>query len=83
MINKKTVNNNLYLISDLALASAIYLYYPIKTINKSNPQKAYFIFKKNKNINAIIERYWCGDLKVEPQLYFNSIKALKNRIYNT
>ena len=76
------LNDNLYSTSDLALAATIFLFYPIRSINKENPSKVYFIFEKDKNFDLIIERYWHSDLKVDPQKYFNSIKALKNRIYN-
>ncbi|MHB8276494.1 MAG: DUF5659 domain-containing protein [Candidatus Humimicrobiaceae bacterium] len=75
--------DNLYSTSDLALAAAVSLYYPIKSIDKKNPSKVYFIFEKDKKFDLIVECYWRSDLKVDPQKYFNSIKALKNRIYNT
>jgi hypothetical protein len=76
-------DKNLYSTSDLALAAAINLYYPIKAINKDNPKKVYFIFEKSKNLNLVIEKFWGRELKVDALLYFNSLKTLKNRIYNS
>ncbi len=74
---------NLYKTSDLALAAAINLYYPIKSINKENPKKVYFVFKKSKNLDLVIEKFWKRDLKVDALLYFNNLRVLKNRIYNS
>ena len=79
-INNK--DNNLYSTSDLALAAAISLYYPVITINKSNPKKVIFIFRKDRNLDLLVERYWKGDLKIEVKQYFSNLKLLKNRIYN-
>ncbi len=81
-MNKETTINNLYSTSDLALVATLSLYYSIKAINKDNPKRVYFVFNKDKNFDLIVERYWRGDLKVNPQAYFNSIKLIKNRIYN-
>jgi len=81
MNNKKNIDD--YITSDLALASALCTYYSVKTINRNNPNKVFFIFQKDKNFDLIVERYWRGDLKIEPKLYFQNIKILKTRIYNS
>ena len=70
-----------YKTSDLALSAALSVYYPISSIDRDNPNKVYFIFQKDKNFDLIVERYWHGDLKIDPQTYFNSLKILKTRIY--
>ncbi len=75
-------NKKLFKTSDLALAAVINLHYPIKTINKDNPKKVYFIFEKSKNLDLVIEKFWGRELKVDALLYFNSLKTLKTRIYN-
>ena len=67
--------------SDLALAAVIFLYFPIKSINKTDPKKVIFIFERNKNLDELIEGYFNRSLKLEPQMYFNALKALKGRIY--
>ena len=82
-MKKELINNNLYSTSDLALVAVLSLYYPIKAINNDNPKRIYFIFAEDKNFKLLIERYWKGDLKVDPQAYFNSLRQLKNRIYNS
>lgn len=52
------LTNNLYSTSDLALATALNSYYPIEAINKTKPKKVMFVFKKDKNFDRLIERYY-------------------------
>jgi len=73
--------NNFYKTSDLALATTLSLFCPIETLKKINSHKAYFIFKRNKKIDELLDRYWRQELRVEPQLYFNQLKILKARLY--
>jgi len=75
--------NNIFKTSDLALAAVILLYYPIQSINKSNPKRVIFIFTKDKNFDLYIERFYRGELSVNPFKYFQNLKLLKNRIYNS
>lgn len=75
-------NENIYSTSDLALAATLNLYYPVRSIKRTNSNKAEFIFKKNKKLDLIIERFWRSELKVDALSYFNSLRTLKNRIYN-
>ncbi len=75
--------DNIYKTSDLALAAAISLFYPIKSMNKENPKKVVFIFLKDRNFDLYIERFYKGELKEDLQLYFQHLKLIKNRIYNS
>lgn len=73
---------NYYYTSDLALATAISLWYPIDAIDRQNPRKASFLFKRNAKLNELLEAYWKRELKIEPQEYFNQLKAIKARLYS-
>jgi hypothetical protein len=77
ILNEKEI----YRTADLALATAISLFYPIERIEKENPRKAQFLFKRNKQLDSLIESYWRGELKVEPQAYFNQLRIIKARLY--
>lgn len=79
--NKDSKNNEIYSTSDLSLAALLHVYYPIDQINRTNPKQIIFIFKKDKNLELLIEKYWKDNLKVSPLKYFNSLKSLKNIIY--
>lgn len=69
--------------SDLALAGAIALYFPLEAIDKTqNQYKAQFLFKRDRSLDKLVEAYWRGELKVEPQTYFNQLKNIKARLYS-
>jgi hypothetical protein len=74
-------NENYYSTSDLALSAAISLWYPLESIDKTNPQKVTFLFKRDDELDQLVEAFWRGSLKVDPQAYFNQLKAIKSRIY--
>lgn len=79
----KNLNNEIfYCTTDLSLAGALLSYYPLSNLNLENPKKAVFIFKKDKKFDLAIEKYWHGDLRVDPRQYFNNLKMLKSRIHN-
>ena len=80
-MNKIMSELKYYRTSDLALASAIALYYPIDAIDKQNPHKAEFIFRREENFDALIEQYWKGLLRIEPQAYFQQLRLVKSRLY--
>jgi len=44
--------------------------------------KSLFCFESSKKIQEINDRYWRKELLIEPQLLFDSLKFLKNRLYN-
>lgn len=67
--------------SDLAQVAAISLEFPIEKVDKTNPKKVVFFFKKTRKLDSYLEKYWDDTLKISPQSYFAQIKAIKNRIY--
>lgn len=71
-----------YCTSDLALATAISLWYPIDAIDRQNPHKATFLFMRDEKLDELLEAYWKRELRVEPQTYFNQLKAIKARLYS-
>jgi hypothetical protein len=68
--------------SDLALATAIsVLGIAIEAMQETDGERMNFIFTKSDRLTDIVNRYWRGELLVEPQAYFNQLKVLKTRIY--
>ena len=68
--------------SDLPLCATIrYFGYQIEAINRENPAKAIFLFKRDENLNKLIQQYWAHQLLVEPVAFFNCLKECKSRIY--
>jgi len=82
MEKKISKEEKFYRTSDFALATAISLFYPIEAIEKENPKRAIFVFKRTKELEKTIAKYWKRELKVEPQAYFNQMRILKARLYN-
>ena len=67
---------------DLALAAVVSMYYPLEAIEwTENPHRAKFLFKRDNQLDQLISSYYRGELKINPQVYFNSLKSLKGRLF--
>lgn len=71
-----------YSTSDLFCAVTVSLWFPLDSINKTNPNRAEFTFKREPQLDSLIEAYWRGDLKVEPKQFASQIKIIKSRLYD-
>jgi len=40
-----------------------------------------FVFKHSKKLDELVEKYWRGKIKVDPQKFFGQLKTIKTRIY--
>jgi hypothetical protein len=75
--------NKMFLTFDLGLASSlISLGYELWNLEKSNPKKVQFIFRRAEGIDSIINDYWQNRLKLNARALFENQKMLKNRIYS-
>lgn len=81
MKNTKLLLGSTFQTNDLSLATIISLFYPIEAIDKSNPYKVVFIFKREEGLDRLIESYWRREIKTEPQALFYQLKAIKTRLY--
>lgn len=79
---KQDENSNFYLTSDLALATAINMHVPMESINRSNPRKAVFVFKRSTDLEKIVDSFFRNEMKVTPQGYFNQLRDIKARLYS-
>jgi hypothetical protein len=70
--------------SDISLCATICCYgYQIEAIDRQNPSKAVFLIKRDEQLDGLIKLYFTHQLKVEPLSFFNFLKEIKSRIYNT
>ena len=77
------LKKRLYTTNDLALSSALLsMQFILCDMDFSDPKKTYFVFVEDQELREAIQAYWSGKLRVEPRLYFNTLKDLKSRIYN-
>lgn len=74
--------NDFYKTSDLPLAVVLSLFYPLEAIDRTNPRRAFFIFKRSPKLDEIIEKYYRRELKVEPATFFERLSFLKARLYS-
>lgn len=68
---------------DLGAAAALVLTgFDLLSLDKDNPKKMRFIFRKDPAIEEAVKQYWADSLSVEARGYFDTLKMLKNRIYS-
>jgi hypothetical protein len=68
---------------DLGLATVLVtLNYELLKLDKSNPKKVRFVFKRDRNIEQVIDDYFNDKIKLPALTLLNNQKNLKNRIYS-
>ena len=69
--------------TDLALSTALLCFgHKLKRIDKTSP-RAFFIFIRTAHLERDAERFWAGELQIEPKQFFNCQKEIKSRLYGT
>ena len=76
------MNNPTYITTDLYLASFLKMKGNKLNVDKVK-NKIYFKFTKTPDLDLLINDYLTEGGSCEPLLYANSIKNLKNLIYNS
>ncbi|MGH7202971.1 MAG: DUF5659 domain-containing protein [Candidatus Levyibacteriota bacterium] len=82
MTNSTPEGDTYFSTSDLTLATALSLWYPIEKIDKKNPRKAQFVFTRSPQLESLISSFWRGELKVDPKEYAAQQKNIKTRLYD-
>jgi len=80
-----TPNNNegYFYTYDLGCSSAlISAGFELVSLDKTNPRKVQFIFRREVGIEKVVDEYWADRLEVKARAFFDNIKMLKNRIYS-
>jgi len=78
---KSLSQNDFVRTKDLNLAACVSLFFPVEAIDRQNPQKAEFIFKRNQELEEVVDKYWRNEIKVNPIDFAKQLKALKTRLY--
>lgn len=82
-MNKDTAQEQFYKTSDLGLVTTLSLFFPVRTIDRSNSRKVLFVFDQTDELNDFVNKYWRNEVVVEPQTFTNQIKNIKTRIYSS
>jgi len=56
--------------------------FALVSLEKSNPKKVQFLFRRKLGIEKIVDEYWADQLTVKARSFFDNTKMLKNRIYS-
>ena len=68
---------------DLGVSAALLCAgFELLSVDKDNPRKALFVFKKQAGIEDIANRYFADRLEVKARSFFDHLKALKNKLYS-
>ena len=57
--------------------------FPVEDLNRDNPQRVEFLFIQSPELEEFVKNFWARKIKVEPNLFAQNIKILKNRLYAT
>ena len=79
--NAVTSREHYYRTSDLSLATVISLSHAIEEVDRQNPRRAEFCFQQGADLIQLIDSYWNGELRVEPQKFFSQLRTVKARLY--
>lgn len=55
--------------------------FELLSVEKSNPRKALFVFRKKAGIEETANKYFADRLEVKARSFFDNLKALKNKLY--
>ncbi|KKR24021.1 MAG: hypothetical protein UT53_C0001G0010 [Candidatus Yanofskybacteria bacterium GW2011_GWD2_39_48] len=68
---------------DLGVSAAlISAGFELLSLNKENPHKSLFVFRRTDGIEEVVDLYWSDRLDIKARSFFDSIKACKNRIHS-
>lgn len=69
--------------SDLGIAASLVTAdFELVALDKINPRKVQFVFRRATGIEKVVDDYWADKLEVKARSYFDNIKMCKNRIYS-
>lgn len=57
--------------------------FTIDALDRSDPKKTVFLIKKKEGFDNLLQAFWQRSLLIEPRAYFDSLKAVKSRLYQT
>ena len=68
---------------DLGCSSALVSSgFELVSLDKSNPKKVQFIFRREAGIEKVVDEYWADRVEIKARSFFDNTKMLKNRIYS-
>lgn len=85
-MNKKLQSENYtnyYSTFDLGNAAALVTAdFELFNLDRTNPRKVRFIFRRDVGIEKVAEDFWSDRLEQKSRSFWDNIKNLKNRLYS-
>ena len=82
MINKRLKESEIFSTQELSLVAALITWgFTLDAIDKTNPSKAKFLFRRNSLLDQAIQSFWSNTAQVFPKTYFHALREVKSRIY--
>jgi hypothetical protein len=76
-------HTNFFYTFDLGCSAAlISVGFSLVSLDKENPRKVQFIFRRGDGMDEVVDAYWADRLEVKARTYFDTFKMLKNRLYS-
>lgn len=74
--------SNVWTTYDIGVSTALLCAgFELVGIDKTNPKKALFTFKREGNIDEVANNYFANKLNVRARSFADNLKALKNKLY--
>lgn len=68
---------------DLGLAAALTTFgFHLLHLNRENPRKTQFVFKRQAGIEKSVHEYWSNELQTQARALIDNVRMLKNRLYS-
>ena len=75
--------NDVMTVSDLGCAAALVTAdFALLTLDRANPRKVRFIFRREAGIEKVADDFWSDRLEQKSRSFWDNIKNLKNRLYS-
>jgi len=68
--------------SDFTLASTLLcLGFDIIGIDKANPKRVVFYYRKTSDLEMVIQKFWAGEVVIKPQEFVYAQREIRARIH--
>ncbi len=75
--------NEVFATYDLGCAAALITAdFELLTLDRENPRKVRFIFRREVGVEKVADDFWSDRLEQKSRSYWDNIKTLKNRLYS-
>lgn len=90
MITKKNLDSlesisqkEKFITYDIGLAGVLVtLGYTLLDVDRTNPRKSQFMFRRDEQIDKMVKNYWDNSLNIPARSLVDNLKMLKNRLYS-